>query len=226
MTRTVPRPGGLQHSSDPGRRAGLARGAAMRAAAALLLPMLLLAGCSGASDDGDASGSTSASAGSDGGSGAVAGSDDGGASSTDDPGANGGAGEGLGDDPASDGPSADDGATGGDASANVDQEPYAVTPAPDGFEGPSDSCTGEGAYYVRVGETAEPALPERDGEALTIGASGIDDGSALLTAAVGDGAPRDVEAASVGTTVTIESWTISVTSVCADSAQIEFDLVD
>lgn len=225
MTRTVHRADGTLRVGSARRHGSTHRAAAGRAAALLLLPMLLLAGCSGGADDAaeDAAGNgatSAASQASDSGA-SDSGASDGGAS--DDGGYDGASGP---DDPASDGPSADDGATGGDPADDVDQEPYAVTAAPDGFAGPDDPCTGEGAYYVRVGETAEPALPERDGSELIIGASSIDGAEARLTAAIDDEAPRDVEAATIGETVTIEGWTVSVTSICADTEQVEFDLVD
>ena len=60
---------------------------------------------------------------------------------------------------------------GGQTAASMPVEPIAVTPAPDGFEPPA-ACSGEGAYFAEVGESSTPDLPERDGETLTIEATG------------------------------------------------------
>lgn len=124
------------------------------------------------------------------------------------------------------------GASGGDASdsggqtaAGVPQDPYPVTPAPDGFV-PPEACSGEGAYFGEVGSTATPELPERAGETLTIDVVGIEGEDAQLTAALGDGSAREIEAVTLGETVTIDLWTISVTSVCGDTQQVEFDLIN
>lgn len=114
---------------------------------------------------------------------------------------------------------------GGRTAAAVPQDPYAVTPAPDGFTAP-DPCTGEGAYYVKVDGTATPELPERAGETLTITADGISGDDAQLTATLGDGSSRPIEDMTLGETASIDLWTISVTSVCADTNLIEFDLID
>ena len=114
---------------------------------------------------------------------------------------------------------------GGQSVAGVPQDPYPATPAPDDFEVP-DPCSGEGAYGAKVGETAAPDLPERAGETLTIEVTGIDGADAELSATLGDGSPREVEALTLGETATIDLWTISVTSVCGDSQQVEFDLID
>ena len=102
----------------------------------------------------------------------------------------------------------------------------AVTPVPEGFEAPAP-CTGEGAYSARVDEDpAEPELPERSGETLTITVTGIDGDHAELEAAIGGGDPRPIEPATLGETVTIDLWTISITSVCTDTEQVEFDLIN
>lgn len=103
--------------------------------------------------------------------------------------------------------------------------PIAVTPAPEGFAPPS-ACTGEGAYFAEVGTPATPALPERDGQGLTVTATGIEGDDALLEVVVGDGEAQQVEAITLGETVAVEGWTLSVTSVCADTQQVEFDLID
>lgn len=123
----------------------------------------------------------------------------------------------------SDGGGASDG--GGQSVAGVPQDPYPATPAPEGFEAPA-ACSGEGAYFAEVGGTATPELPERAGETLTIEAAGIEGEDAQLTATIGDGSTREVEPMTLGETATIDLWTISVTSVCGDSQQVEFDLID
>ncbi len=123
----------------------------------------------------------------------------------------------------SDGGGASDG--GGQSAAPLPVEPYPVTPAPDGFT-PPDACSGEGAYFVEVGGTATPALPERASESLTIALSGIEGADAQLTATIGDSEPRPIEDITLGETVTIDLWTLSVTSVCDATQQVEFDLID
>lgn len=124
---------------------------------------------------------------------------------------------------ASDAGGASDG--GGRTAAGVPQDAYPATKAPDEFEAP-EACSGEGAYFAEVGGTATPELPERAGEALTIGVAGIEGENAQLTATLGGGSPREIEAMTLGDTATIDLWTISVTSVCGDSQQVEFDLID
>ncbi|ASK66072.1 hypothetical protein CFK39_09885 [Brachybacterium avium] len=114
---------------------------------------------------------------------------------------------------------------GGQTAAAVPQEKYSVTPAPEGFT-PPEPCSGEGAYFAEVGGTATPELPERAGETLTITAEGIDGADAQLTATIGDGSSRPIQDITLGESVTIDLWTISVTSVCEDTQQVEFDLID
>lgn len=115
---------------------------------------------------------------------------------------------------------------GGEATAAaVPQEAWEVTPAPDGFT-PPDPCTGEGAYYAEIGGEAMPELPERGGESLAVTVEEINGETAALTAAVGDSPAREVEAITLGETVTVDLWTLSVTSVCADTERVEFDLID
>ncbi|MFC7375568.1 hypothetical protein ACFQRD_09865 [Brachybacterium sp. GCM10030268] len=131
---------------------------------------------------------------------------------------------------ASDGGSVSDGGSeapdgGGQTEAAIPVEAYPVTPAPDGFEPPA-ACNGEGTYLAEVGTAATPELPERAGESVTIELTGIEGDDAQLTAAVGDGEPRPVEDIALGETVTIDLWTIAVTSVCSDTEQVEFDLID
>ena len=109
--------------------------------------------------------------------------------------------------------------------AAVPQEAWEVTPAPEGFT-PPDPCTGEGAYYAEIGGEASPELPERGGESLAVTVEEIDGETAALTAAVGDSPAREVEAITLGETVTVDLWTLSVTSVCADTERVEFDLID
>lgn len=117
-----------------------------------------------------------------------------------------------------------DGGT-GQATVEVASDPYPVTPAPEGFEPPA-ACTGEGAYLTEVGSPSTPDLPERGGESLSIEATSIDGDKAVLSATV-DGSSRAIEPAAIGETVSIEDqWTISVTSICGDTDQVEFDLID
>ncbi|MDN6303940.1 MAG: hypothetical protein L0J57_12975, partial [Brachybacterium sp.] len=126
-------------------------------------------------------------------------------------------------DGASDAGGASDG--GGQTAAAVPQEAYPITPAPEGFT-PPDPCSGEGAYFAEIGGTATPDLPERAGESLTITAEGIEGADAQLTATLGDGNSRPIEDITLGETATIDLWTISVTSVCEDTQQVEFDVID
>ncbi|GAA1491084.1 hypothetical protein [Brachybacterium sacelli] len=132
----------------------------------------------------------------------------------------------------SDGGGASDGGTvsgasdgGGQSEVALPQDPYPATPAPEDFE-PPEACSGEGAYYAQVGDSADPDLPERAGEELTIEATGIEGEDAQLTATLGGGEPREIEDITLGETVTIDLWTLSVTSVCADTDQVEFDLIN
>lgn len=114
---------------------------------------------------------------------------------------------------------------GGQSAAEVPMDPIAVTPAPEGFEPPA-SCTNEGAHLVTADSPADPALPERNGESATIALAGIEGEKAHLTVAVGGAEPRPVEAAGIGETIGLDQWTISITSVCGDQDQVEFDLID
>lgn len=114
---------------------------------------------------------------------------------------------------------------GGQSAAEVPMDPIAVTPAPEGFEPPA-ACTNEGAHLVTADSPAAPALPERGGQTATIELAGIEGEKAHLTVAVGDGEPRPVEAAGIGETIGLDQWTISITSVCGDQDQVEFDLID
>ena len=124
---------------------------------------------------------------------------------------------------AADGGGASDG--GGRTAAAVPQEAYPVTPAPEDFT-PPEPCSGEGAYLAEVGGTATPELPERAGETLTISAEGIDGEEAQLTATLGGGEARPIEDITLGESATIDLWTLSVTSVCEETGQVEFDLID
>lgn len=128
---------------------------------------------------------------------------------------------------ASDGGSSGGGASdgGGQTAAAVPQESYEVTPAPEGFT-PPEPCSGEGAYFTEVGGEATPDLPERAGEALTVSLEGIEGDRARLVAQVGDSPAREIAPITLGETVTVDLWTLSVTSVCADTEQVEFDLID
>lgn len=124
---------------------------------------------------------------------------------------------------ASDAGGASDG--GGRTAVAVPQETYEVTPAPDGFA-PPEPCSGEGAYFTEIGGEASPDLPERGGESLTVSLDGIDGDRARLVATVGDSPAREIAPITLGETVAVEHWTLSVTSVCADTEQVEFDLID
>ncbi|MGP9538253.1 hypothetical protein ACT3SP_09580 [Brachybacterium sp. AOP43-C2-M15] len=182
----------------------LVRPSVTRLAGALLALSLLAAGC-GESDPAPEE-SAAAPAASDEGGAEDDGASDSGASDS-----------GASDDDASDG--------GGRSAAGVPRDPYPVTPAPDDFEAP-EPCSGEGAYYAKLGETASPDLPERAGESLSVELTGIEGDHAQLSATIGDGSARPVEDMTLGETATIDLWTISVTSVCADTDQVEFDLID
>ena len=114
---------------------------------------------------------------------------------------------------------------GGKTAAVVPQESYEVTPAPEGFV-PPEPCTGEGAFYAELGGEANPGLPERGGEPLTVSLESIEGDSAQLMAQVGDSPAREIGPITLGETVAVDLWTLSVTSVCADSEQVEFDLID
>lgn len=188
-------------------RPTLVRPSVARLAGALFAVTLLAAGCGESTPGPEQSPPASVT------------SDDGGASGDGGTSDAGGASEEGG---ASDSGASDDG---GQTAAEVPQDSYPVTPAPDGFV-PPESCSGEGAYFGEVGSTATPELPERAGETLSIDVVGIEGEDALLTATVGDGSPREVEAVTLGETVTIDLWTISVTSVCGDTQQVEFDLIN
>lgn len=128
---------------------------------------------------------------------------------------------------ASDGDDSAGGASdeGGKTAAVVPQESYEVTPAPEGFV-PPEPCTGEGAFYAELGGEANPGLPERGGEALTVSLESIEGDSAQLMAQVGDSPAREIGPITLGETVAVDLWTLSVTSVCADTEQVEFDLID
>lgn len=173
------------------------RPARARLAGALLALTLLAAGCGGEQDAGPSPDGASGT------------SDAGGASDQ-----GGGSDEGA----ASDG--------GGRTAAAVPADPYPVTAAPEEFDAPA-ACTGEGAHVVDVGgDPAQPELPERAGEDLTIELSGIEDDHAQLTAAIGSGEARPVEDATIGESVSIDLWTVSITSVCSDDDQVQFDLIN
>lgn len=113
------------------------------------------------------------------------------------------------------------------ASVPVENDPIPVTPAPAGFTPPDGGCTGEGAHLVSPGATATPALPTRGDEPLAIGLKSIGkDSTVELTAALGDGGPRPIAPAHVGDTIEIDLWTLSVTSICPDTQQVEFDVIN
>lgn len=114
---------------------------------------------------------------------------------------------------------------GGATAAAVPQEAWEVTPAPEGFT-PPEPCTGEGAFYAELGGEASPGMPERGGESLTVSLESIEGDSAQLMAQVGDSPAREIGPITLGETVAVDLWTLSVTSVCADSEQVEFDLID
>lgn len=139
--------------------------------------------------------------------------------------------------PSADGPVASDGGDdttvessdgGGKSVAEVpaEDEPIEVTPAPSDFSLPGGSCTGEGMHLVEPDGEATPALEERDGVTLSIGVESIEKDSVELTATMDDGQPRPIEAAKVGDTIQIDLWTLSVTSICQDLDQVEFDVIN
>lgn len=169
----------------------------VRLAGALLAVSLLAAGCTGEDPDPTSTDGTVAS-------------DDGGADASD----QGGAGDAT---EPSDG--------GGRTAAAVPVEPIEVTPAPEGFEPPAP-CTHEGAHLVSADAPATPELPERGGDVPVIELTGIEGDKAQLTVTIGEGEPRPVEDAAIGETIGLDLWTISITSVCSDQDQVEFDLID
>lgn len=177
------------------------RPARARLAGALLALTLLAAGCGGDQDpEPSPDGASEASD-------AGGSSDDGGASDA-----------GASDAGASDG--------GGRTAAAVPADPYPVTPVPEGFEAPA-VCNGEGTHLAEVDAgPAQPELPERAGESLTIELTGIEDDHAQLTASIGAGEPRPIQDATIGESVTLDLWTISITSICSDDEQVEFDLIN
>ncbi|MFE5777485.1 hypothetical protein [Brachybacterium sp. NPDC056505] len=166
-------------------------------ACALGAVLVLAAGCSGG--DGASDGADSGAAQSDGGGSSEAtgaGASDGGASS-------------------------DGGGSTGDSSASA--EPIAVTP-PEQKPELTDACTGEGAFLVKGEKPNDPALPKRDDLTLKVSLEDLtDDDGADLVADI-DGTQRPIETAHVGDTISVDQWTLSVTSVCKDS--VEFDLID
>lgn len=184
----------------------LPRPAAARLAGALLALTLLAAGCGDSASEPDSAAPS------------VQSSESGGASD----GGGEAAADGQPDGGSDGGGSAEEDAQ---ASAAVPQDPYPVTPAPEGFTAPAP-CSGEGAYFAEVGGSATPDLPERAGEMLSVQVTGINGENAQLTATIGDGTPRPVEDITLGETATIDLWTISVTSVCKDTQQVEFDLIN
>lgn len=164
-------------------------------ACALGATLVLAAGCGGGDDAAGGAGSDSASSG-------AAQSDDGGASG--------------GGSSASDG-----GAAGAESSSSA--EPIAVTP-PEQKPELTDACTGEGAFLVKGEKPNDPALPKRDDLTLEVSLEDLtDDDGADLVADI-DGTKRPIETAHVGDTISVDQWTLSVTSVCKDS--VEFDLID
>lgn len=116
---------------------------------------------------------------------------------------------------------------GGAATASAPEPtPIAATPAPSDFTPPANPCTGEGIHLVEQGTHAKPALPARAGQTLTIGLDSMTKDTAALTASVGSGKPRKVDPVHIGDTVQVDLWTISVTSICPDQRQVEFDVID
>ncbi|MCG7309489.1 hypothetical protein [Brachybacterium sp. ACRRE] len=171
-------------------------------ACALGAVLVLAAGCGGG--DGASEGADSRAAQSDGGGSSEAsgaGASDGGA--------------------ASDGGSDGSGGSSGGSSASA--EPIAVTP-PEQKPELTDACTGEGAFLVNDEKPNDPALPKRDDLTLKVSLEDLtDDDGADLVADI-DGTERPIETAHVGDTISVDQWTLSVTSVCKDS--VEFDLID
>ncbi|UEJ81718.1 hypothetical protein Bra3105_12805 [Brachybacterium halotolerans subsp. kimchii] len=128
---------------------------------------------------------------------------------------------------ASDGSSASDGGSDGSGGSSGDSstsaEPIAVTP-PEQKPELTDACTGEGAFLVKGEKPNDPALPKRDDLTLKVSLEDVtDDDGADLVADI-DGTQRPIETAHVGDTISVDQWTLSVTSVCKDS--VEFDLID
>jgi hypothetical protein len=119
--------------------------------------------------------------------------------------------------------SSDGGSEGTADDSSPSAEPIAVTP-PEQEPELTDACTGEGAFLVTGEKPNDPKLPERDGLTLKVSLDDLtDDDGADLVADI-DGTQRPIETAHVGDTVSVDQWTLSVTSVCEDS--VEFDLID
>lgn len=168
-------------------------------ACALGAVLVLAAGCSGG--DGASEGADSGAAQSDGG----------GSSGASDAGASDG------------GASSDGGSSGSTGDSSASAEPIAVTPPAQKPE-LTDACTGEGAFLVKGEKPNDPALPQRDDLTLKVSLEDLtDDDGADLVADI-DGTQRPIETAHVGDTISVDQWTLSVTSVCKDS--VEFDLID
>lgn len=81
-------------------------------------------------------------------------------------------------------------------------------------------------HLAEVGANAKPALPTRADESLIISVSSLTKDTTVLTAQVGGGDPRPTQPLHLGDTVQIDLWTISVTSICPDQKQVEFDVID
>lgn len=118
--------------------------------------------------------------------------------------------------------SSDGGGQGPSDGGSAGDEALAVTPPAQEPE-LTDACTGEGAYLASKDTKVDPSVPERDGLTLDVRAKGIEKDGADLVADI-DGTRTPIETAHVGDTVTVDQWTLSITSVCAD--RVEFDVID
>lgn len=124
-------------------------------------------------------------------------------------------------------PASDAGGAAPEPSTAAADAPIGVTAPPEPPQVP-DACTGEGMHAVSLGGGIDPALPEREGSTLTLSLVQVAqrDGApaAHLTASVDGDDPRVIQPAIIGDVFTVDVWTFSVTSVCADT--VEVDLID
>lgn len=116
--------------------------------------------------------------------------------------------------------------TSSESSPSASPTPTAIpaSPPPKGFA-IKKPCSGEGTYDVRAGaKTSSPSLDPREDATLDIGLTSVQHGKAHLTASLDGGKRRPVEPVEVGSTVSVDLWTLTITSVCQDSVQ--FDVID
>ncbi len=112
-----------------------------------------------------------------------------------------------------------------DAPESSEPATITVTAPPTGFTPPADTCNGEGMHLATKNAPLNPALPDRGGSAdVRLGT--IDGKTATLVVTSADGRTLSTDPAQVGDSIGIEKWTVSITSICADTQQVEFDLIN